>query len=93
MDKRETKFTPGPWVVTPDGCYIYAPAFGTKIADCRYAINRKYPGNVALLGAAPELLEALESIVRFMRPLRQTHISQACLDQCTAAIRKAKGEL
>jgi len=90
MDKRETKFTPGPWVVTPDGWYIYAPAFGTKIADCRYAINRKYPGNVALLGAAPEMYKALEDCIEQITALCS---ADDVPDSAKAAIRKAKGEL
>ena len=66
-DTMNTKFTPGPWAVDPDGdCgSIVLATDGIMVADCNifgFPINARPPeinaANASLVAAAPDLYEA-----------------------------------
>jgi glutamate-1-semialdehyde aminotransferase len=91
-----TKHTPGPWGLGlgNDECQDICTEQGEHICTVAY-----YPikENAALISAAPELLEALESLLEQVEALRWTGDikEQAESKQCKQAhdaIRKAKGE-
>lgn len=95
------KHTPGPWVVV-DGYYpsfreISGPSF--KVSAVMWAndltedaYNRRM-ADLRLISAAPELLEALEKVVKeYDRLTYMVGCELASLPDARAAIRKAKGE-
>jgi len=88
------KHTPGPWCMDTS-LHIYGsaepqpiPGFigGTSIEQSHICTAKSY-ADAALIAAAPDLLEALEAIVRFNTPL-----PHGLLEQARAAIAKARGE-
>lgn len=92
----KTKFTPGPWEA--QGLYIMFTNADTKQFDWvakveRFADKYKHEeaANAALIAAAPELYEALESIVDVAKNLdeiRWSDIEHIILP----ALAKARGE-
>lgn len=89
--KTPVTHTPGPWSVDPEGTYvncIEGPS-GTVLCVVHNIETAEGQANARLIAAAPELLAALEDIVRqcTLRDGRQT--LGAALAQ--AAINKAKG--
>jgi hypothetical protein len=87
-----TKHTPGPWtydkkdgsIGTQDGLTVTAGAYGYDIA-CSDADG-------VLMAAAPELLEALQSIVNFWdEQVPTVHVNEMHI-AARAAIAKATGE-
>lgn len=86
-----TKHTPGPWVI--DG---FRDEHDLMTADRRMIakINGLRPAmlededNARLIAAAPELLEALEAVLKAVGP----YDSGLPVEQIKAAIAKAKGE-
>jgi hypothetical protein len=105
-----SKHTPGPWAVfRRDGysTYIHAINEGDEIntfqvASCHSATSRKYfptrgeaEANARLIAAAPELLEALQAMLR-MTERHATHGLIATpgspVALARAAIKKAEGQ-
>ena len=100
-----TKHTQGPWGLSDDGFVVFGPApDGWGIAQI-LLYDRKTPGgidkeeqkaNAKLIVAAPELLEALETAVRWLRRLETEY--KGCLNEdaidkhLMKAVVKAKGE-
>lgn len=86
-----TKHTPGPW-----------EAIGNlvQIAECRDAYfdphSDEAKANARLIAAAPELLEALQSIAEYWnRDQNETAMADACwhaIETAMAAITKATGD-
>ena len=86
-----TKHTLGPWearenrVLGPDGSSIADTWFHqVHVADETLA-------NARLIAAAPDLLEALETMIR-LRKERNPDGWKLAFETCEAAIAKAKGE-
>lgn len=97
MSEKE-KHTPGPWVWGEDFSGLgsangevltYLDYEGMWLS---YGINRQ--ANARLIAAAPELLEALEHIMRCIPPggFAQIHYESSTWAQIQAAIAKALGE-
>lgn len=95
-----TKHTPGPWVVIPstpqDGvnCWWVHSATGVDIAIVNGPQNPETEADARLIAAAPELLEALQHILRCIPigGLAQIHHNSSTWEQIDAAITKALGE-
>jgi len=94
------KHTPGPWIQC-DTNRIYGPSYaatvwGPKgpgyglIADCRHCglTTDDRVANAKLIAAAPELLEALEEMVKHCNLFPEAEYRKNAI----AAITKAKGE-
>lgn len=80
--------TPGPWAVSkPSGNYIDAPAVRGSIAALTFSAT---PADARLIAAAPDLLTALEDLVKsnFGEP---RSVTVPALDNARAAIAKATG--
>ena len=83
----ETKHTPGPWAIDGEGTNAMVRGADLTIVAVRHRLTGPtHEANARLIAAAPELLEALESI-----------LSDACdngayWDKARAAIAKARGE-
>jgi hypothetical protein len=80
--------TPGPWAVSkPSGNYIDAPAVRGSIAALTFSAT---PADARLIAAAPDLLTALEDLVKsnFGQP---RSVTVPALDNARAAIAKATG--
>lgn len=86
--------TPGPWRLSgPDHFYDYTIQGPTEELAIAAAVNgemrrmggelAEHEANARLIAAAPELLEALQAVVRVR--------DKAAFDQARAAIRKATG--
>ena len=98
----EAKFTPGPWKVldtqTPCIKEVYGPSFRISCVmwanDLSEADFAKRNADLALIAAAPELLEALEELLAMCE--RQTDFNDDgdgnTLSRSKAAIAKARGE-
>ena len=90
----ETKHTPGPWYYTNEGLNAMGivEKDGTNIMHMHTLQNstasRHMEANVRLIGAAPDLLEALEYVRAVLPPLVSLDNAKKMLD---AAIAKAKG--
>lgn len=78
--------TKGPWIFTEGKMPAISDSSGIPVAmQCRRNKEGEGKANAQLIAAAPELLEALETIIAY----------GACdenLDAARAAIAKAKGE-
>ena len=79
------KHTPGPWHVA-NGCQIRSAK--DQIAKAWMMRNGEGLANANLIAAAPELLAALEMVMRRGR----IDDSEEAMNQVAAAITKAKGE-
>ena len=84
----ETKHTPGPWRVA-NGVQIRSQR--DQIAKIWMMRNGEGNANARLIAAAPELLEALQTVVA-NAPEPYCAITRAVDAQCRAAIAKATGE-
>ena len=82
-----TKHTPGPWESTlgASGCQAVEAEDGTVVAS--YVSE----ANARLIASAPDLLEALESLVANLA--EGDFISETRIDAARAAIAKAAGEV
>ena len=91
-----SKHTPGPWFVTEGGQYIEASRYehgGRQIVGKPQGDNpEQWNANARLIAAAPELLEALQSVVAWMDAPDESAFSDTQLDCVRAAIAKATGE-
>lgn len=96
-----SKHTPGPWRDSFDGGYYVETAHdipgdcGLVCAVTVFAIPGRDLANARLIAAAPELLEALESVLEDFELLCNQrgidHTLLASLDKPRAAIAKATG--
>lgn len=91
---KEFKGTPGPWRVNTIGEHWNNPAlvhlevtYGTDGECVCDTVYRREDAD--LIAAAPELLEALETLVVFTTPTKR---NAAVLNKARAAINKATGE-
>jgi len=99
-----TKHTPGPWKVTDGPQYGYNKLrrvdsehgqFGTVIcerfsAESVEGLNEEIEANLALIAAAPDLLEALNFLLEAATPGNFSPSDrQAAFDKARAAITKA----
>ena len=100
---REKKFTEGPWCINSefDGNWIEQEA-NTLHAVCmitaQKTMNEKEVADANLIAAAPELLEALETMSTMYMELLRLQSNGTTTDDSIAfsarqAIAKAKGEL
>lgn len=100
-EETPAKHTPGPWRAA---CRRgYAAVFAgdqvnaRAVADCR-TVDMELPeatANAKLIAAAPELLEALESMLATSRQIRNGQVSASkgkAEEIAAAALRKARGE-
>lgn len=91
----KTKYTPGPWVAT--GTTVSEQAsYGTGnrvVAECGQSTNGETDlANARLIAAAPELLEALRSLHRFVHDQVGMGLVPESIDSAVcAAIAKAEG--
>lgn len=92
-----SKHTPGPWTSYTGTNSIWAEG---KRAVCIVTGARKHEdeerdANANLIAAAPDLLEALEHIMRCipMGGFAQIHHGSSTWEQIDAAVSKARGEL
>lgn len=88
--------TPGPWVIKPAAStkvYLIDSPKGNAIGEIVYADTRN-PADARLVAAAPELLAALEAIVKSLADQDDEGLiehAQQMID-ARAAIAKARGE-
>jgi len=89
------KHTPGPWtakVVHFNGAGAILGPDNKGVACISAAVRREEnESNLRLIAAAPDLLAALQRIVR-ARQDGAIHPDDPCIDAARAAIAKAKGE-
>lgn len=82
--------TPGPWKVVTFGMVVES-ADGVRVCET-HATDRE--ANARLIAAAPELLEALESVTRCLQWHNEQHgvgMDEAAIAKAVAAIAKASG--
>ncbi len=78
--------TPGPWVVDGNDInYLGDPDIWYRV--CQVPIHRKFPGNLNLISAIPEILEALVKIIKIQNDPRES------LSNLNGAIRNAENML
>ena len=89
---KEQRHTPGPWEVDTgrDGAVIYKAKEGT-VATLPTDLKR-YLANAYLIAAAPEMLEALVSLVFVVETGAGSQASDWRLEQAKKVIKKIKGE-
>lgn len=114
MANSEAKHTPGPWEVATAGSgtrlggfilneyFVRRPGDDVAIAADIVDPETSTPcaDNARLIGAAPDLLEALQeavaladkNVAMFSGKPNRTPRCQASYDKCVAAIQKATGE-
>ncbi len=88
---KQTKHTPGPWVVTKathDGEVINIGAIDLQLVHENGPVNWK---NARLIAAAPDLLEALESLTEIVNQIGNKGMRSEYL-KAKAAIARARGE-
>jgi hypothetical protein len=105
----EKKYTPGPWKVSEhsdeEESAVYSPndSIGLQVcgmrplqscANVQYISLEQREANAHLIAAAPELLEALEKIVKEGRDYMDRRGCRKIwwIDEAEQAIRKAHGE-
>ena len=95
----KAQFTPGPWKIfkhpAPD-CSVRS--IGTEESDFHCAFASVYlnvKANAALIAAAPDLLAALESILRSAEPMNDgLHaVNSESIEAGRVAIAKVRGEI
>lgn len=84
---KTTSHTPGPWIFTGNAGQVFT--FNSrKIADCGNAgMSKENASNAMLISAAPDMFDALQAIVDAFGDQ-----DSLLIDQCKAALSKAKGE-
>lgn len=102
----ELKATPGPWRLNPDGSISDCTPASNVVADVELSADWDYCGmayaNAHLIAAAPELYEALESLLTEACKIiegRQSNIADRdgidisyAIDLASLALSKARGE-
>lgn len=93
----ERKWTPGPWLVEVDESsqverypMIASENYGVVGSEGMYGVIETDYANAHLIAAAPDLYEALESLVRDYDIGEMTDTPE--LDAANAALAKARGE-
>lgn len=88
---KQTKHTPGPWTVYTPPEMIH---MRTIIVGPKYMIQNVLPQDARLIAAAPELLEALESLLTINTSSVTPSLSlvSKTLNEARNAINKARGE-
>ena len=95
MDSKQMKHTPGPWAVSASETRVIAPMRHVICADIQGRTFAECQANARLIAAAPDLLDALELAMSYIRndhgrnPL---DVRREAVDAAGAAIAKAKGE-
>jgi hypothetical protein len=100
----QEKFSEGPWAVCIDapnplwhaGTTIFSQTEGKRVADV-CVLNSEYKGNARILAAAPEMLAALQMIIRASDDdFELAHIAvdniERALGVARAVVAKATGE-
>lgn len=82
---KTTKHTPGPWTLKK----LDARDSSIQIGNVQELIITTVPANAALIAAAPELLEALESILEIAQ--RRDDNDSVLIIAAVNAIKKARG--
>lgn len=91
-------FTPGPWKVYKGGLsfpplLVRAPQSDKAIADCDWQSGDEGKANARLIAAAPDLLQALESIITLCRQPGYGQPKLAAIQACANdAISRARGQ-
>ncbi len=87
------KHTPAPWNLGTETLIVRSANRENHIADCgiSYSLSdNEMKANAVLIAAAPELLEALEAMMKFAES--GTYDDDDPLELASVAIAKAKGE-
>jgi hypothetical protein len=92
-----SQHTPGPWAVdSTKSFYVFGPARLSEQAG-PFICNASTQANARLISAAPDLLDALRALMALdvkghalADRLQFSDSGRALLDQCCAAIEKAK---
>lgn len=95
MSNQETSHTPGPWNICKHATPSHAPQFGVYADGDRYdlaiVVNENARANVALISAAPELLQfAVEVKVWLMAPDTSLETLMNMQAQAESVISKAR---
>lgn len=88
---KQAKHTPGPWKLKNEGTIVDAD--GGLIATTGYrvtAIDDQDAPNARLIAAAPDLLAALEGLIR--HEVNISGAARAYVHDARVAVAKAKGE-
>lgn len=95
MSEARAKHTPEPWVALPfdwdkNRAIIETVERGKEIPEQGYVVGTAVgsEANAALIAAAPELLEALEEVLRY-----HWNAESKCMQKAKEIINRAKGEL
>ena len=81
------KHTSGPWKIDTEDARVISTLDGDMVAVCEYISE----GDGDLISAAPEILEALESMVDMVEMNR--FIQDYAMEIAREAIKKARGEV
>lgn len=103
-----SKHTPGPWIVIEEKYYSKEAAITSQdriynskgpICELDYIFNGSHGdeqiANMALICAAPDLLEALEAVIGWSNganPAGYGGLPDKLIDQVVSAIERARGE-
>lgn len=102
-NESQPKFTPGPWIAVgmgSEGYNIYTDDFGKPFSEQRFhgAIAQVHGGewktlvaNAQLISTAPELLEALEGLLKNYAYNNGKGLGAGPIFKAKQAIAKAKG--
>lgn len=82
----QTAHTPGPWRVSPKGAYVMTH----EKKNTAFVMEANRSANASLIAAAPELLDALQTMLAAVDADRIPGIGLAT-DKARAAIAKAEG--
>lgn len=96
------KHTPGPWTISYTSDGKVALINGGQVAEVNIDTNPEGEANVSVIASAPELLEALEGLIRlkalieYPREVSEAHVGEAmavsnAIRKAQEAIAKAKG--
>ena len=78
--------TPGPWKIDSEDARVISTLDGDMVAVCEYISE----GDGDLISAAPEILEALESMVDMVE--MNGFLRDYAMEIAREAIKKARGE-
>lgn len=94
-----SEHTPGPWLLDPVSAWVVVPDRDAPICALLWPTELRSEdetfANARLIAAAPDLLEALEGMVRYAESVRTTvgmgKNQQARFDRAKALISRATG--
>lgn len=88
--------TPGPWKATNSACIWAVFATTRPLGDsrlCDFGSDDESKANAHLIAAAPDLLEAMERLLRCLSWIQHpTGLTLDAMEQAKATVAKAKGE-